>query len=301
MLTFDINSILLYYISNCNTIIFLLYLLDFLLSEVIIVILPEIVEVGFFNSQVVNKNVKISKSRKTTTFEIELSTEAGGTLYIDGASTPITPNMLICAKPDQTRHSRFPYKCYYVHITVNSGDIYDILMNVSTFFETDKLDVYKDIFVKLVKHYNSFDRNKEIILQSLLLKLIYTINNDFSLKSKNGNLSSNRLTVEHTLTYINEHLTENLTLEKIAREMSFSPIYFHNTFKSTVGKTLRNYIEEERIKKASNLLITTNCSLTQIAYECGFSSQSYFSYVFKRRMKMTPREYVKEINKRYEI
>ena len=76
---------------------------------------------------------------------------------------------------------------------------------------------------------------------------------------------------------------------------------FHNTFKTAVGKTLRDYIEEQRIKKATNLLLTTNYSLTQIAYECGFSSQSYFSYVFKRRMKKTPREYAKEIYMSYEI
>ena len=83
--------------------------------------------------------------------------------------------------------------------------------------------------------------------------------------------------------------------------MSFSPIHFHNTFKRTVGKTLRDYIEEQRIKKATDLLLTTNYSFTQIAYECGFSSQSYFSYVFKRRMNLAPREYAKKMHRRYEI
>ena len=71
--------------------------------------------------------------------------------------------------------------------------------------------------------------------------------------------------------------------------------------KTRTGKTLRDYVEEQRIKKSINMLLTTNFSLTQIAYECGFSSQSYFSYVFKRRMKVTPREYTKEIHSKYEI
>ena len=101
--------------------------------------------------------------------------------------------------------------------------------------------------------------------------------------------------------YIKENLTENLTLENVAKAMSISPIHFHNTFKTAVGKTLRVYIEEQRIKRATNLLLTTNFSLTQIAYDCGFSSQSYFSYVFKRKMKVTPREYVREIYNKYEI
>ena len=78
----------------------------------------------------------------------------------------------------------------------------------------------------------------------------------------------------------------------ISARFNLSPIHFHNIFKVAVGSTLRDYIEEQRIKRATNLLLTTNFSLTQIAYECGFSSQSYFSYVFKRKMKVTPREYV---------
>ena len=66
-------------------------------------------------------------------------------------------------------------------------------------------------------------------------------------------------------------------------------------------KTLRDYVEQQRIKKAINLLQTTNLTLTQIAFECGFSSQSYFSYVFKRRMKKSPREYIKELYNMYEM
>ena len=65
--------------------------------------------------------------------------------------------------------------------------------------------------------------------------------------------------------------------------------------------TLRSYIEQQRIKKAIDLLLTTDYALTRIAYECGFSSQSYFSYAFKRKMGKTPRQYVQDIYSKYEI
>ena len=109
------------------------------------------------------------------------------------------------------------------------------------------------------------------------------------------------LLMDELFLYIREHLTEDFSLENVSGSMSVSPIHFHNTFKTATGKTLRDYVEEQRIKKSINMLLTTNFSLTQIAYECGFSSQSYFSYVFKRRMKVTPREYTKEIHSKYEI
>lgn len=264
-------------------------------------ILPEIVAAGIYNSQIVAKNTAISKKRKTSMFEIELPIEDGGISYIDSIPKQIDTNMIICAKPGQVRHTKFPFKCYYVHMIIHSGILYDLLMSTPDFFETDKCNIYREIFIKLVKHYSTLADSEEIILQSLLLELIYTINKDSTLKNKNGNLTKNHSTVETSLNYIKEHLTEDLSLESVAKLMLSSPIHFHNTFKAAVGKTLRDYVEEQRIKKAVNLMLTTNYSLTQIAYECGFSSQSYFSYVFKRRMKRTPREYAKEIHSRYEI
>ena len=184
---------------------------------------------------------------------------------------------------------------------VHSGSLYDTLINTPDFFEIEKSETYKRIFKKLIKYYNTLSDKDEIIIQSLILELIYTISKDSTKRIKNGNSNNTYTLIEKSLTYIKEHLNEDLNLENIANAMSISPIYFHNTFKTAVGKTLRDYIEEQRIKKAINLLLTTNYSLTQIAYECGFSSQSYFSYVFKRRMKSTPRKYVKEIYNKYEI
>ncbi len=264
-------------------------------------ILPEIVTVGIYNSQIAAKNTVISKNRKTSMFEIELPIEDGGITYIDSNSKQIRPNMIICAKPGQIRHTKFPFKCYYIHMIIHSGTLYDTLMNTPDFFETDKSETYKKIFTKLIKHYNALSDSEEIILQSLILELIYTISKDSAKILKNGNLNNNYTIIEKSLNFIKEHLTEDLSLKAIAEQMSISPIYFHNTFKASIGKTLRDYVEEQRIKKAIKLLTTTNHSLTQIAYESGFSSQSYFSYVFKRKMKITPREYVKEIYNKYEL
>ena len=262
-------------------------------------ILPEIVTAGIYNSDIAAKNIAVSKSRKTSMFELELPLEEGGVSHIETSSVPITPNMIICAKPGQMRHTRFPFKCLYVHMILHSGRLYDMLMNTPDYFETGKSDVYRDIFSKLIKHYNALSDSEDLMLQSLILELIYTIGQDCARIS--GGTSRGNKTVERSLQFIKEHLTEELTLERVAEYVSLSPTHFHHSFKTAVGKTLRDYVEEQRIKKAIKLLTTSDSTLTQIAYECGFSSQSYFSFVFKRRMKITPREYVREIYSKYEI
>lgn len=264
--------------------------------------LPQIVAAGIYNSDIAAKNVKLSKNRKTSMFEIELPIEESGISYIDSEQTPVSTNMVICAKPGQIRHTRFPFRCFYVHMILSKGILYDTLMNAPVFVHTGKHDFYKSLFERITHHYNTPGGNDEIILQSLMLELIYTIGNDSAKTRKKSDVKPTRgILIENVIEYIASNITENLSLENVADKFYLSPIYFHNSFKAATGKTLRDYVEEVRIKKALHLLTTTNYSLTKIAYECGFSSQSYFSFAFKRRMKKTPREYVREVYSKYEI
>ena len=141
----------------------------------------------------------------------------------------------------------------------------------------------------------------KIMLHSLLLKLIYTLSKAApSIKFHHTPKQNNRAVIERTLRYINSNLTADLSLESLSREAKFSPIYFHKLFKASTGKTLREYVEEQRIKKATDLLLSGDKTLSEIAYECGFSSQSYFNFAFKRKMGKTPREYAREMQKMYD-
>ncbi len=260
-------------------------------------ILPEIAAAGIYNSQLAVKNTAVSKDREATKFEIELPMENGGISYIDGNPMPITPNTLICAKPGQKRHTKFPYKCYFLHIVLQSGVLYDTLLRIPDFLRTNQPEAYQTIFSKLVRCFQAPSDNA-ILLQSLVLELIDTM--DREAKSRRRS-TGNAVFIESACSYIHTHLTEDLSLNNVANAVAISPIHFHNSFKAATGKTLREYVEEKRINKAIHLLMTTDHTLTEIAFDCGFSSQSYFSYVFKRRIGKTPREYIQEINSRYAI
>ena len=261
----------------------------------------KIVNIGIYNSSVVVKNRTVTKSRKTTLFELELPIANGGISYVDNTERQILPNMVICAKPGQTRHSKLPYTCYYVHMILKEGKLADLLKSLPVFIDIDRYDEYLKIFKKLVKYYDTAFEIDEIMLNSLLLELIYKLvcdsrNNKYQSKAKNNNHQA----IERVIKYIDENLTSELSLDELADLAGYSRVHFHNCFKASTGMRLREYVEEQRIKKAINLLISTDYSLTKIAYECGFSSQSYFNYAFKRKMHQTPREYAKEISKRYE-
>ena len=263
--------------------------------------LPDIVAIGIYNSNFATKNKEITKNRRTTMFEIEVPIEKGGVSYINSDEMLIEPDMIICAKPGQVRHIKLPFKCYYIHLIVTDTALYDKLMSIPNFIKTDKYQKYCEIFKKLCANYDTAIGFDEIILHSLILELIYTLTNDSKkMKLRNEIKDSNYETIEKTIKYIKENLTSDLSLEAIAEYAGFSPIHFHNLFKASTGRTPHEYVEEQRIRKAAEMLTTTNYTLTEIAYECGFSSQSYFSYAFKRKMNKTPKKYAEEVFKRYE-
>ena len=263
--------------------------------------LPKIVAIGIYNSVFAVKNRAVTKNRKTTMFEIEIPIESGGVSYINSESMPIKPNMVICAKPGQIRHTKLPFKCYYIHLIIPSGELRDILMNTPNYIKTNKYEKYYEIFNKLCEYYQNAIDFDEIIMQSLILELIHTLVNDSTKFTLINRIKTNNYkAIEQTLSYIQENLTADLSLETLANKAGFSPVHYHNVFKASTGRTLHEYVEEQRIKKAANLLVTTNYTLAEIAYECGFSSQSYFSFAFKRKMNKTPRKYAADIFSQYE-
>lgn len=265
-------------------------------------ILPEIIAAGVYNTDIAVKNKTVTKSRRTTMFEIEIPIEDGGISYIDSQERQIQTNTIICAKPGQLRHTKLPFKCYYIHMILTEGELFNALLHIPDFVRTDNKNKYYDLFRKISKFSNSGLKEDEIILQSAVLELIYILLRDSEkIKLLHSEKNTNRKGVEDIIKYIKENLTSDLSLNAIAERAGFSPIHFHNCFKASTGKTLRDYVEDQRIKKAVNMLISTNKTLTEIAYYCGFSSQSYFSYAFKRKMNMTPREYAIKIAKQYDV
>lgn len=262
--------------------------------------LPEFTSAGIYDSRLAVKNRDITKNRKVSMFEIELPCEEGGISFIDNDKYKILPDGIICAKPGQIRHTKLPYRCHYIHISVKSGILYDTLMNLPDNFTVRDPSKYRNIFISLCTLYdNSLDIDN-LMIHSLILKLIHMLHSDSKYMSHHGKLrSSNYEIIERAIGFINENYAQPLQLEDLSKHVSLSPIYFHTSFKAATGRTPHQYLNEVRIKKAANLLVSTDLSLSQIAYECGFSSQSYFSYSFKKTMGLTPRDYMRKMFEQY--
>ena len=262
--------------------------------------LPEIVAIGVYNARLANKNATVTKNRKTTMFEIELPIENGGISFINEESAEVTKNLVICAKPGQIRHTRLPFKCYYIHIIAAEGEICERLMQIPDYVTVQDRAPYERIFKELCAHSEAALYQDILFIQSRILELIHLLCAHARYQQAPKVKSSNKNMIEDAVHFIKTNPAADLSLEAMAARYAFSPIHFHTCFKKATGKTLRDFAEEQRIGKAIHLLAATDLTLSEIAYECGFSSQAYFSYAFKKKMKAPPREYAKRLLKQYE-
>lgn len=96
----------------------------------------------------------------------------------------------------------------------------------------------------------------------------------------------NRLTV-----YIREHIDGDLSLCTLSDKLHLNPSYLSRRFKELTGRTLSETILQIRMETACRLLKTTSCRISEVASMVGYETVANFSKVFKKQMKMTPREY----------
>lgn len=99
---------------------------------------------------------------------------------------------------------------------------------------------------------------------------------------------------KYILQYISEHYESHLSIEVMAKACHLSESHFMKFFKSTVGMTFTEYLNDYRLTIAARLLQSTGRTVIEIAAACGFDNVSYFNRLFKRKYQTTPSRYRKE-------
>ncbi len=96
---------------------------------------------------------------------------------------------------------------------------------------------------------------------------------------------------EFTAIVENNISNENFTIDEICREIGISRVQLYRKVKALLGYNINDYILTARLQKAKFLLSNENMSIFEVACKVGFSSQAYFSTVFRSKFSMTPTEY----------
>lgn len=97
--------------------------------------------------------------------------------------------------------------------------------------------------------------------------------------------------VGRAITFVRDHLSEPLSVAKVARVAGFAPRYFSKLFARSEKKTFHRYVLEMRLQRAKHMLLSTTLSAEKVGQLSGFPTRSHFHRAFKQAERVAPLEY----------
>jgi AraC-like DNA-binding protein len=212
------------------------------------------------------------------------------------------------AQPDN------PTQC--IALAVDHGYINDTVQYLNNYYNSDTAELHEwklqfnqyhfdndtevtDLINKLMRVCSSGDRSKNIYadlnLKELLIRLLQSQHLQQVGISADSNTNKSRL--HFMLHYIQENLTEKIIVDTLCRKAYLSRNAFFKLFKEQFGVTPLEYINNERVKLAKQLLANQRQSVTQVSLQCGFSDVNYFVRLFRKTEGITPGAYQQCMNK----
>ena len=152
----------------------------------------------------------------------------------------------------------------------------------------EQRDFLKTLTENIESNLKSDSFGAKAMADTLLIQLIIHINR-ISAESSTPVSSISDSKIENALTYINEHLSEELTVEKLAEKVYLSKYHFMRLFKESTGSTVHAYIRQKRLLYAARL-IREGVNANKAASDAGFSDYSTFHRAFRESFSISPGE-----------
>ncbi|WP_410985037.1 helix-turn-helix domain-containing protein [Bacillus cereus] len=162
--------------------------------------------------------------------------------------------------------------------------------------ELAKCEAYA-LIMEIFKESQMKAKGYEIAISSAIKKLILLLlrrdlHNKLNYREQDG-----LIRLRPVLDYIETHLEEKISVKEACALINLSYYYFIKYFKNIMGISFLDYVNYKRIKKAEDLLITSELSIMDVSSEVGISNMSQFYKLFKRKNKCSPKEFRQRILK----
>ena len=177
----------------------------------------------------------------------------------------------------------------YIEPYVNNSSIEYFTLSKNTSWQLDI--IHKLFYIYEIYNDKSFGFELKIIMNFLEIWQDFF---EFYFKSfKEKELNYNSLRLKNIITYINNHYMEKIQLEDVAKVVNLSKSACCREFKKHMKCTIFEYLINYRLVMATKLLVSSDYSVTEIAYNCGFGTTSYFIEKFKNKTGVSPYVYRK--------
>lgn len=226
-------------------------------------------------------------------YEIELILSGGGTYIIDDIPYSIRRGSLYLMSPISFHKIHFEGEVRLINMMfpVNFANkdflfkIFGANPHFCTQISEEDILFFTTLAEDVVRCGETEDLKEylEAVLNCVLAKI--------SLISGGGGKTCFISPVGRSILYIQDNLSEELSLESVSTVANYSPNYFSEVFKRETGLNFNAYVTELRLSFAQKLLRYSSLTVTEICYECGFHDYSNFMRCFKSHIGISPKKY----------
>lgn len=193
--------------------------------------------------------------------------------------------------PQHATHSKLTI--FHMFFTANSPNLMSELRNLPNRLPSESRfqNLIMEIFHEYTLRQHFYQDVCSFYLEQLLFPCIVRAKRQKVLLAPHVFVTASDEFLTLACDYVEQHLTEDLSMEILCQISHLSPRQLNHLFKSSYQLSAVEYICSRRLAKAKELLHFSNYSVTQIAEYSGFKSVHYFSSFFKKREGITPSEY----------
>lgn len=254
--------------------------------------LPQFSITRYGVSRILSKK-KVWSLETINAFEFEFYTEdhPGGSM-VDGKFRSARKGHYSLCRPGQRQQLVPPYQCYILNIVTQDPELQDLFAHLPDTAALWDMDPIVALFGEMMTIPDRRSLAGRLRAESCAAQIIALL----AEQPLTGETWDPGITVHRQLLltadrYIREHLTEDLSLKRLAQLSNLDPTYFHKLYTAAYCKTPAQRTQDYRVLAAKAFLAEGILPLDEIASRCGFSSQAYFCTIFKRVTGKTPLQY----------
>ena len=152
----------------------------------------------------------------------------------------------------------------------------------------------RSITAEIAKNVDVSELEDSLLCKGYIYLLLSHLVRHYTVRAMNGSLYSKHFTklgkLNQAITFLNQNYNKPITTSQLAEMVYLSEGYFCQLFKESTGKSAMDYLTALRVEKAEHLLRTTGMSVAEVAFCCGFGDANYFSRMYKKIKRETPKE-----------
>ena len=195
---------------------------------------------------------------------------------------------------------------YYLHLRLQPSYLHKVALEAG--FDANRVDLLSEfktedaflsqIAMSFIAEVENDGLAGKLYVDSLTnLLAVHLLRNycttDKQILVPSGGLSKRKL--QHSLDYIQANLDSEISLNKIADSAGMSSTYFSRLFKRSLGTSPYQYVIQQRVERAKQLLSQSERSITDIGLECGFANSGHFARHFRSITGMSASEYRRQL------